>query len=88
MAVWVPNPNAGMKKNGPIEKGLVIAKEGGWGGMGWGGVGWGGGLEVWDEQMQTTTYRMDKRKGPAVRHRKLYSVSGDKPEYTYTYAYI
>lgn len=44
-----------------------------------GGVGWGGGLEVWDEQMQTTTYRMDKQKGPAVRHRQFYSVSGDKP---------
>ena len=43
-------------------------------------VGWGrDGLGVWDQQMQTTIYRMDKQQGPNVQHRELYSVSCDKP---------
>ena len=44
-----------------------------------GGGGWGrDGLEVWDQQMQTIIYRMDKQ-GPTVHHRGLYSVSCNKP---------
>ena len=51
------------------------------------------GLEVPDEQMQTITYRRDKQRGPTVQHRKLYSISCDKPlwkEYDneYIHAYI
>ena len=36
-------------------------------------------LEVWDQQMQTIMYRMDKQQGPTVEHRELYSISCDKP---------
>ena len=44
------------------------------------GRGWGwDGLEVWDQQMQTIIYRMDKQQGPTVQHRGLYSISCDKP---------
>ena len=35
-------------------------------------VGWGrDGVGVWDEQMQTSIYRMDQLQGPAVEHREL-----------------
>lgn len=54
-------------------------------------MGWGGGLEVWDEQMQTITYRMDKQRGPTVQHRELYPGSYDKPlwkEYANEYIHI
>ena len=37
------------------------------------------GLGVWDQQMQTIIYRMDKQKGPTVQHKELYSISWDKP---------
>ena len=37
------------------------------------------GLGVWDLQMRTITYRMDKQQGPTVQHRELYSISCDKP---------
>ena len=37
------------------------------------------GLGVWDQQMQTSVYRMDKQQGPTVQHREQYSVSYDKP---------
>ena len=41
--------------------------------------GWGmGGLGVWNQQMQTIIYRMDKQ-GPTVQHREVYSTSCDKP---------
>ena len=36
-------------------------------------------LGVWDQQMQTVIYRMDKQQGPTVQHRELYSISYDKP---------
>ena len=36
-------------------------------------------LGVWDQQMQTIVYRMDKQQGPTVQHRELYSISCDKP---------
>ena len=36
-------------------------------------------LGFWDQQMQTTIYRMDKQQGPSVQHRELYSISCDKP---------
>ena len=39
------------------------------------------GLELWDQQMQTIIYRMDKQQGPTVQHRELYSISCDKPEW-------
>ena len=37
------------------------------------------GLGVWDQQMQTIIYKMDKQQGPTVQHEELYSVSCDKP---------
>ena len=47
-----------------------------------GGEGWGReGLGVWDQQMQTVIYRMDKQQGPTVQHRELYSMSCDKPQW-------
>ena len=36
-------------------------------------------LGVWELQMQTIIYRMDKQQGPTVKHRDLYSISCDKP---------
>ena len=36
------------------------------------------GLEVWDQQINTITHRMEKLR-PTVQHRKLYSLSCDKP---------
>ena len=50
----------------------MVAKKGVWGREG---------LGVWDEQMQTSMYRMDKQQGPIVEHRELliYSISCDKP---------
>ena len=48
----------------------MVAKVGGWGRDG---------LEVWDYQMQTIIYRMNKKQGPTVQHRELYSISCDKP---------
>ena len=35
-------------------------------------------LGVWDQQMQTIIYRMDKQQGPIVQHRELYSASHNK----------
>ena len=37
------------------------------------------GVGVWDQQMQTIIYRMDKQQGPTVQHRELYSIFYDKP---------
>ena len=37
------------------------------------------GLGVWDQQMQTGIYRMDKQQGPTGKRRELYSISCDKP---------
>ena len=37
-----------------------------------------GGLGVWDQQMQTIIYKMDKQQGPTVQDRELYSISCDK----------
>ena len=39
----------------------------------------GGGLGVWDWQMQTIIYTIDKQQGSTVQHRKLYSISCNKP---------
>ena len=36
-------------------------------------------LGVWNWQMQTIVYRMDKQQGPIVWYRELYSISCDKP---------
>ena len=35
-------------------------------------------LGVWDQQIQTTVYKIDKQQGPAVQHRELYSISCGK----------
>ena len=59
--------NLSMKTNRltHIEKRLVVSK-----GVGRGGQ-W---MGVWDLQMQTIIYRMDKQ-GPTVYHRELYLIS-------------
>ena len=31
-------------------------------------------LKVWDQQIHTTTYIVDKQQGPTVNHRELYSL--------------
>ena len=31
-----------------------------------------GKLGVWDQQIQTTIYKIDKQQGPTVQHRELY----------------
>ena len=36
------------------------------------------GLKACCQQMQSGIYRMDKQQGPAVYHRKLYSISCDE----------
>ena len=36
-------------------------------------------LGVWDQQIQTTVYKVDKQQGPTVQHRELYSISCNKP---------
>ena len=36
-------------------------------------------MGVWDQQIQTITYEMDKQQGPTVQNRELYSMSYDKP---------
>ena len=43
--------------------------------------GWGErvGVGVWDQQMQTGIYRMDRQQSPTVQHRELYSIFCDKP---------
>ena len=60
-----------------------------------GGGEWGrDGLGVRDQQMQTIIHRMDKQQGPTVQHRKLYSISCDKPKWKrifkklYIYVYV
>ena len=37
------------------------------------------GLGVWDQQMQTIIYRMNKQQGLIVQNEKSYSISCDKP---------
>ena len=37
-------------------------------------------LGVWDQQIQTTIYKIEKQQGPTVKHRKLYPISCDKPQ--------
>ena len=37
------------------------------------------GLGVWGQQMQTLRYRMDKKQGPTVEPRELYSIPCNKP---------
>ena len=41
--------------------------------------GWEDGLGVWGQQMQTLTYRMDKKQGPTVEPREPYSIPCNKP---------
>ena len=36
------------------------------------------GLGLWNQQMQTIIYRMDRQQGPIVQHRELYSIPCDK----------
>ena len=49
-------------------------------------------LGVWDQQKQTTMYKIDKQQRPTVQHKGLYSITCNKPfrkeyekEYTHTY---
>ena len=57
-----------------------------------GGGGWKRkGLGVWDQQLQTIIYRIDKQQGPTVQHRELYSISlinHNGKEYEKEYMYI
>ena len=48
----------------------------------------GGGLEVWDQQMQTIIYRTDKQQGLTVWQRELYSTSCDNPQEKNIYTYV
>ena len=41
--------------------------------------GGGAGTQVWDQQIQTIIYRMDKQQGLSVQHGELYSISCNKP---------
>ena len=36
---------------------------------------------VWDEQMQTIIYKMDKQESPTIQHRELYPISNNKPSW-------
>ena len=36
-------------------------------------------LGVWDQQVQTTIYKIHKQQGPSVWHRELYLISYNKP---------
>ena len=38
-------------------------------------------LGVWDQQIQTIIYGMNKQQGPTVQHEELYSISCDKPKW-------
>ena len=38
-------------------------------------------LEVWDQQIHTTIYKIGKQQGPTVQHRELYSTSYNKPKW-------
>ena len=40
---------------------------------------------VFDEQMQTGIYRLDKQESPAVDHREIYSISCNKPSWERIY---
>ena len=49
------------------------------------------GLGVWDLQMQTILYKMDKQQGPTVQHRELYLISYNNPygkEHIHTSMYL
>ena len=35
-------------------------------------------LGVWDQQIQTTVYNIEKQQDPTVQHRELYTVSCNK----------
>ena len=35
-------------------------------------------LGVWDQQIQTIIYKIDRQQGPTVQHRELYSISCNK----------
>ena len=39
-------------------------------------------LGVWDQQIQTTTYKTDKQQGQNVQHREIYSTYSSKPLWT------
>ena len=36
-------------------------------------------LGVWDQQIQTNIYKIDKEQSPTVQHRELQSISCNKP---------
>ena len=39
------------------------------------------GLGVWNQQMQTIVYRIDKQQGPTGENRELYSILCDKSKW-------
>ena len=41
-------------------------------------------LGVWDQKIQTTTYKTDKQQGPTVSHRELYSIFCNKLKWKIT----
>ena len=43
-------------------------------------------LRVWNQQIQTSIYNIDKQQGPTVQHREMYSISyknHNEKEYVY-----
>lgn len=44
-----------------------------------------GRVGVWDEQMQSIMYRMDRQQGPTVEHTELYSIPYSKPQWKRTW---
>ena len=36
-------------------------------------------LGVWDQEIQTIIYKINKQQGPTLQHRALYSISCNKP---------
>ena len=53
------------------ENKLMVTKREGEGGR--------GKLGIWDQQIQTTTYKIDKQQGPTVQHSELYTIPCNKP---------
>ena len=56
------------QKQTDIENKLIITKK---------GLG-GNKLGIWDQQIQSTIYKIDNKQGSTVQHRKLYLISYNK----------
>ena len=64
--------NLSVKQTHKHREQTVVAKTGGGHGERW----------IGSLALQTIIYRMDKQQGPTVEHRRLYSISCDKPQGT------